>query len=138
METNGVSLMNRLLRDALILALVPLVAAVIGFFALIQTHDAYWLGLLVWTAIAFSLFEWGGLTTAPWHTISKYAQIDHWLYWLLAALPIIVVPFLYAIHAGWLVAALFGVALGVYEVWWWHHIFHSIIPRLLRKLRSNT
>jgi hypothetical protein len=123
---------TRELKDALILAMVPLVGAVIGLYALIKTHDTYWLGLLVWIAITFSLFEWGGLATAPWHTISFYTQRIRWLYWLLAALPIIAVPFLYAIHADWWVVVLFGGALGIYEVWWRHHIFHTFILRMPR------
>ena len=134
--------MNRLLRDALILALVQLVGAVIGLYAWAKTGDGTWLGLFVWTTIAFSLFEWGGLTTAPWHTISKYAQGYRWLYWLLAALPIIVVPFLYVIHAGLLVVVLFGIALGIYEAWWHRHIWSSFIHRLRRistwKFRSKS
>jgi hypothetical protein len=119
-----------MLRDALVLALVPIVAAAIGFVALIETHDAYWLGLLTWVAIVFSLFEWGGLTDAPWHTISFYAQAgDRWLYWLLALLPGIPIA-IAALYGNGLILVLLVFAAGVYEVWWRHHIFHSVIPRL--------
>ena len=121
--------MNRLLRDALILALVPLVGAGIGLFAWDKTHDGTWLGLLVWTAIAFSLFEWGGLTNAPWHTISKYAQVYRWLYWAIAALtgiPLLIA----ALYGNVLLLILFFIADLIFQIWWRHHIFHTIIPRL--------
>jgi hypothetical protein len=77
---------SRELRDALILALIPL------------------------AAVAFSLFEWGGITNAPWSTISKYAQEDHRL-----AIALLILP--------WVAAA-------VYSAWWIHHIWFSFIPRL--------
>lgn len=78
--------MNRYLRDALILALIPL------------------------ATIAFSLWEWGGITNAPWHTISKYAQEHHWL-----AIVILILP--------WIAAA-------VFSAWFVHHIWFTFIPRL--------
>ncbi len=125
----AVSLSNRELRDALVLALVPLVAAVIGFIALIETHDAFWLGALVWIAIAFSLFEWGGITTAPWHTISKYAQIYRWLYWVIAGLAVIPLA-ISALYGGLVVFTLLLVTEIIFQSWWRHHIFHSVIPRI--------
>jgi hypothetical protein len=78
--------LSRTLRDALILALLPL------------------------AVIAFSLWEWGGITTAPWHTISFYAQEHRWL-----AIIILVLP--------WATAAIFS-------AWWIHHIWFAFIPRL--------
>jgi hypothetical protein len=121
--------MNRYLRDALVLALVPVVAAAIGLFALAKTHDPYWLGLLVWVAIAFSLFEWGGITNAPWHTISKYAQVYRWLYWVIAELAVIPLA-LATLYGGWLPFSLVLIAELIFQLWWHHHIFHSTIPRL--------
>ena len=121
--------MNRLLRDAIILALVPLVGAAIGLFAWNETHDGTWLGLLVWTAIAFSLFEWGGLTNAPWHTISFYSQTERWLYWGIAGL--VVIPLaIAAFYGSILVFTVLLIAEIIFQAWWRHHIFHTIIPRL--------
>jgi hypothetical protein len=121
--------MNRMLRDALILALVPLVAAGIGLFALIQTHDAYWLGLLVWVAITFSLFEWGGLTNAPWHTISKYAQIDRRLYWMIVALAVMPLA-ISALYGNWAIFMALVLPSVIFQFWWRYHIFDTVIPRL--------
>jgi hypothetical protein len=67
------------------------------------------LALIPLAAAAFSLFEWGGITTAPWHTISKYAQENPWL-----ALIILLLPW--------------PVAIG-FDIWWLHHM-RSVIPRL--------
>ncbi len=78
--------MNRYLRDALILALIPL------------------------AVIAFSLFEWCGITSAPWHTISFYAQQYRWLQAVIAILPV--------------------VALVIFEWWWLFHHLNLPIPRL--------
>lgn len=78
--------MSREFRDALVLILIPLIA------------------------IAFSLWEWGGITDEPWHTISKYAQEHHWL-----AIVILVSPWL---------------AAGIFSAWWIHHIWFTFIPRL--------
>jgi hypothetical protein len=74
-----------MLRDGLILALLPL------------------------AVIAFSLWEWGGLTDDPWHTISFYAQHHLWLAVVIFFLP-------------W-------IAAGIFDAWWWYHM-HSVIPRL--------
>ena len=57
--------MNRMVRDALILILLPLVV------------------------IAFSLWEWGGINNDPWHSISFYAKEYVWLKWTIAALPVV-------------------------------------------------
>jgi hypothetical protein len=122
--------MNRYIRDALILALVPLVTASIGLFALIETHNAYWLVVLGYGGITFSLFEWGGLTNAPWHTISFFSQEYKWLYWMLAILPILVGAVIIGLIANWYLTITMTIAMCVYEIWWHHHIFHSIIPRL--------
>jgi hypothetical protein len=120
--------LNRYLRDALVLALVPLVGAAVGLYAWDKTHDGMWLGLLVWTAITFSLFEWGGITNAPWHTISKYAQVYRWLYWVISGLA--VVPLLVSVwYGGWIILLLL-IATGIFQLWWRYHIFRSVIPRL--------
>lgn len=117
-----------MLRDALVLAAVPLVAAAIGLFALIQTHNAWWLALLVESALLFSLWEWGGITSAPWHTISKYAQVYRWLYWVIAGLAAI--PLLLGLNWGLAIFTALLIAEVIFQLWWRHHIFHSVIPRL--------
>ena len=121
--------MNRLLRDALVLALVPLVTAAIGLFALIETHHIYWLLVLGWGGVIFSIFEWGGLTNAPWHTISFFSQEYKWLYWAIACLAV-APPVIAFSYGNWLIFILLVVAGCIFEVWWRHHIFHTEIPRL--------
>lgn len=62
---------------------------------------------------AFSLYEWGGLTIAPWHTVSYYALHHEWL----------------AVGIG---VAAFAAYL-VFVAWWIHHM-HTKILRLRRML----
>lgn len=121
--------MSRILRDALILALIPVAAAAFALFEWNRTASPVALLFLPLAALAFSLFEWGGITDAPWHTISKYAQLYRWLYWLIALLPFVVIGMALA-HQDLLIIALTIAATIIFEAWWHRHIFDSFIPRL--------
>ncbi len=73
-----------------------------------MVSDDLILALVVLVAVAFSLFEYGGLHSSPWHTISWYAHVDRWVDYLIGGLGVI--------------------ALIIFEVWWHHHAA-SNIPR---------
>jgi len=79
----------------------------------VTTKAAIALVVIPVLAIAFSLFEWGGLTIAPWHTISWYAQ-RHF------ALDVFI-------------AGLFGGG-GIVGLAWWIHHMRNHISRIIRRL----
>lgn len=61
--------------------------------------------------LVIAAFEYVGLATPWWHSISWYSQHHHWLWF-----------------------AIFGLFVAL-PVWWIYHIWFHIVPKLIRTHR---